>query len=134
MRTVYPVYNLEAIEKEWGLLVPFFSRLVDDHMSLDDIWGHLESGEWHLWIDDVDGEIVSIAVTSFIYYPQYTALRIILTAGSETDWAAATEFLENVAKANRCDTVEILGRKGWERALKSRGFEFQNITLRKRLR
>ena len=134
MKVVYPILNADKITEEWGEIAPFFDNLVDRHMGLDDVYASLMDGRWTLWVNYVDGVLSSIATTTFIYYPKFTTLRIILCAGAETNWADATEFLEEVAKANSCDTLEVLGRKGWERALRSRGFDFQNITLSKRLR
>lgn len=133
MKIVYPLLSMGAIDDVWGTVSNILKTTEDNHLDLEDVYSRLETGEWTLWISKVETIIVSAAVTSFIYYPKYTALRIVLCAGSDTNWAEATAYLEEVAKHNGCETLEVLGRKGWERALRSRGFEFQNITLSKRL-
>lgn len=133
MKVVYPMLSIDAVDTVWPSVYPLLKNTADTHLDVDDVYYRLENGDWTLWISKVEGIIVSAAVTSFIHYPKYTAFRIILCAGSGTNWADATEYLEEVAKHNGCEALEVLGRKGWERALRSRGFEFQNITLNKRL-
>lgn len=133
MKTVQPVLNWDMIENEWGTFAPFFSKLVSPQLNLEDIYSFLHAGTWTLWVTRQHNEINSVAVTAFIHYPRYTALRIILTSGGNTDWPEGTSELEDFASANGCSAVEVMGRKGWERVLAERGFEFQHITLTKRL-
>lgn len=137
MRAIQPIYNLNILEDpvRGPQILDLLSLHVSEFLTLEDIEDKLYHGDWTLWVDldDDTGELKSIAVTSFENYPRFTALRIILTSGDGTDWPEATAYLERFAIVNGCETIEILGRKGWERALAPRGFTFQNITLRKRL-
>jgi hypothetical protein len=130
-----PVYNIDAINHHWSNIEGILDRLVDEKLNKDDIYNLVSSGEWVLWIAMIPEtkEITTTVITSFIYYPQITNLRIVLLSGDNEDWSMGIEILEDFARANQCHDVEILGRKGWERTLKDRGYEFQNVTLSKRI-
>lgn len=130
-----PVFDLDAINAHWSSIEGLLNRVVDDKVSLDDIHHLVCEGEWVLWLCIVPDtrEITTVVVTTFIQYPKVKNLRIVLLSGDDEDWAFGIEVFEDFARNNLCHSVEILGRKGWERALKSSGYEFQNITLSKRI-
>lgn len=130
-----PVYSLEAVDNHWSNIDHLLDRLVDDKIDKDDIYKMISSGEWVLWLCVVpDSNLVTtVVVTSFIHYPKKTNLRIILLAGDDEDWSFGIQIIEDFARANQCHDIEILGRKGWERTLRDRGYEFQNVTLSKRI-
>lgn len=133
--TLLPVFNTAAIDQHWIKLEKLFERIVDEKVSLTDIYNLVSTGEWVLWVCQVPetGEITAVVVTTFIQYPQIQTLRIIFLSGDNEDWSFGIGVFEDFARINKCHDVEILGRKGWERTLKDRGYEFQNVTLSKRI-
>ena len=134
MNTLSPVMNLEVLAERSNEIQTLLERVEDRHVKVEDMELHVRSGEWLLWlVTDEDQCLHALAITTFVYYPQLTAFRIIFTAGDNEDWASRMGELETFAATNGAQEVEVLGRKGWERVLRDRGFEFQNITLSKRI-
>lgn len=130
-----PVFNTEAIDQHWSEVGVLLERIVDEKVGHDDIYNLISTGEWILWLCQIPetGEITTVIVTTFIQYPKIKNLRIIFLSGDDEDWSFGIETFEDFARINKCHDVEILGRKGWERTLRDRGYEFQNVTLRKRI-
>jgi hypothetical protein len=130
-----PVFNTEAIDQCWSNIEGLLERIVDEKVGLQDIYKLISTGEWVLWLCQVPDteEITSVVITTFIAYPRVKNLRIIFLSGDDEDWSYGIEVFEDFARINKCHDVEILGRKGWERTLRDRGYEFQNVTLRKRI-
>jgi len=89
------------------------------------------SGEWSLLsINDNDKPVV-LATVAYNYYPNSTSLNLILLAGGSDHWSTLMVQLEEIARSNGCNEIEISGRKGWQRVLPD--YEFSHITLRKSL-
>lgn len=130
-----PVFDIAAIDEHWPNIEGLLNRIVDESVGLTDIYKLIASGEWVLWLCMVpeSREITTVVVTTFIQYPQVKNLRIIFLSGDDEDWAHGIGVFEDFARNNLCHAIEILGRKGWERTLRDSGYEFQNITLRKRI-
>lgn len=132
---VLPIFDIDAIDTHWPAIEGLLDRIVDEKVGLTDIYRLVTSGEWVLWLGVIPAtrEITFFVITSFVQYPQVKNLRIIFLAGDDEDWSNGIEVLEDFARNNLCHAVEVTGRKGWERTLKDSGYEFQNITLSKRI-
>ena len=134
MNYLSPITNMEVVAARAEEIQDLLERVEDRHVMVKDMEAHVRSGEWLLWLVTDEAQVIhALAITTFVYYPRLTAFRIIFTAGDNEDWANRMGELETFAAANGAAEVEVLGRKGWERVLKARGFEFQNITLTKRI-
>lgn len=132
---LHPVFDANAIDHYWPLVAPLLDRVADHKVHVDDMYSFVTDGSWILWvcqIPDTD-EITSVIITEFIEYPQVTNLRVIFLSGDDEDWAYGMSVFEDFARINQCHDVEVLGRKGWERVLKSRGFKLNHITLSKEI-
>lgn len=127
---VRPILNLEWIRDNWDGIGSLLQAATDDRCTLEDIYSNLWTGEYTLWCARSDVDEV-YAITSFIHYPTATDLRVIFTAGSSPSWPPLIEQLEEFARANDCDAVEVMGRKGWAKVLPT--YEFSHITIRKKL-
>ena len=127
---VHPILNLEWIEDKWDEIGAVLETATDDRCTLEDILERILDGEYTLWASS-SPVIDAYAVSSFIYYPNRTDLRIIFTAGSAPQWLPLIEQLEDFARTNNCDAVEVMGRKGWAKVLPT--YEFSHITIRKKL-
>lgn len=93
---------------------------------LEDIISLSEQGKMHIWnIPNTD----TMAVTEFVQYPRKKRLRVILLAGS-FDKEVVT-FFETLAKAMTLDGIEVIGRKGWVRALKPFGYHEASVNVLK---
>ena len=92
---------------------------------------------FHLWEISNDGKVVALASTRSINYGSFSSLHIITLANVATDedirWEDyQEEALEPVIKMAReagLDRIEVTGRRGWVRKLKSIGWKEQYITM-----
>lgn len=127
--------SIQAIDKNWSDITNYLERLVDEKCSLEDMYNKITDGDWHLWVatDYDSNEIYAVAITAFIEYPRSTNLRMIFVSGDGENWPIALKVFEHFALVNDCHEVEVLGRKGWERVLRDRGYELKSVTLRKRI-
>lgn len=132
---LYPVFNAQAIDNIWPVAEHLLKRVEDHKVHLSDMYEFVRQGVWMLWVCQIPdtNEITSVIITEFIEYPQVTNLRVIFLSGDDEDWAYGMSVFEDFARINQCHDVEVLGRKGWERVLKSRGFKLNHITLSKEI-
>jgi hypothetical protein len=133
--SLLPINRTDAIDALWPSIEEKLERVADDKVHVSDIYDFVIDGVWMLWACQVPetSEITSVVVTEFINYPQVTNLRVIFLSGDDEDWAYGMSVFEDFARINKCHDVEVLGRKGWERVLKDRGFKLNHITLSKRI-
>ena len=123
-----PILEPNTINNLWPTISPLLDRLVDEKVSMDDIYDLMMNRRWLLWVNT---DLSTVIVTEFIYYPQVTNLRIVLLAGDDVDWSEGIHVFEGFARINGCHSVEILGRKGWQRVLKDQNYRLSHITLSK---
>lgn len=133
--SLLPLVEPTAIDNLWPQIAPLLERVADNRVTVDDIYNLVVDKRWTLWLCQVPDtlEITSVVITEFIEYPQVTNLRVIFLSGDDEDWAYGMGVFEDYARINQCHEVEVLGRKGWQRLLKSRGFNLNFITLSKRI-
>ena len=128
---IHTITNLQYIEDNWEAIAEILEPTTDNRCTLQNVYDNLMNGEWSLLsINDNDKPVV-LATVSYIYYPNSTSLNIILLAGGADNWSTLMVQLEEIARSNGCDEIEITGRKGWQRVLPD--YEFSHITLRKSL-
>ena len=83
----------------------------------------------HLWSSPT-----GCMVTLFVEYPLSRTLHIWLLGGDfEQVYTDHAETLDKWAKDNQCDQIVVNGRKGWERRLKNRGYDFKAVILIKEI-
>ena len=94
-------------------------------VSIDDIFFHVLQGIKQLWIvSDDKYKPMAAAITEINNYPQKRVMRILMLAGSGLDiWCEELEnkFVEFAHKW-QAKSIEVIGRKGWERQLKQYGY------------
>ena len=102
----------------WKDCVPFLEKAIDDTYSIDDIYKNIEKDLFQLWIS-WNGEVECAVVTEMAQYPQKKILRYFLAGGKNLDrWLTKIQTrIEEFAKRNGCQTVEVAGRKGWSKKL-----------------
>lgn len=128
---IHTITNLQYIEDNWKAIAEILEPTTDNRCTLQNVYDNLMSGEWSLLsINDNDKPVV-LATVSYIYYPNSTSFNLILLAGGSDNWSSLMVQLEEIARSNGCNEIEITGRKGWQRVLPD--YEFSHITLRKSL-
>lgn len=109
------------------------SHLVDDALSYgngeywaEDILAACSSGDMQLWATDK-----SFAVTTLIVYPRRVTCLIALAGGDLDDLRQSLPLVEEWARHQGCDGIEVMGRKGWLKALPD--YQQAQVHLRKDL-
>jgi len=130
-----PLFETGAINNLWPTIENLLTRVTDEKVGVSDVYDFVIDGRWMLWVCQIPDtlEITSVLVTEFIHYPQVCNLRVVFLSGDDEDWAYGIAVFEDFARINGCHEVEILGRKGWERVLRDKGFSLNHITLSKRI-
>lgn len=130
-----PLCETGAIDNLWPTIEHMLERVTDEKVGVSDVYDFVIDGRWILWVCQIPDtlEITSVLVTEFIHYPQVCNLRVVFLSGDDEDWAYGIAVFEDFARINGCHEVEILGRKGWERVLRDKGFSLNHITLSKRI-
>ena len=128
--TQIPVEDLEFI---WSQVKPQIEKALDGSYSSYDILEYIKQNRMQLWISWNDG-IEASFVTEVCDYPQLRVLRWVLAGGSNMEsWLdLVTSKVEDWAKRNNCQRLEIVGRKGWTKVL--RDYEPQAVYFVKELK
>lgn len=99
----------------WDQAAALIQQALDyqDTHSLIDVYNSLQSGSAQLWCGDH-----SVIVTELVDYPRKRACRIWLAAGNRAELInKMLPDIETWAAAERCKSIEIVGRRGWARIL-----------------
>ena len=128
--TQVPVEDLEFI---WSQVKPQIEKALDGSYSSYDILEYIKQNRMQLWISWNDG-IEASFVTEVCDYPQLRVLRWVLAGGSNMEsWLdLVTSKVEDWAKRNNCQRLEIVGRKGWTKVL--RDYKTQAVYFVKELK
>lgn len=128
--TQVPVEDLEFI---WSQVKPQIEKALDGSYSSYDILEYIKQNRMQLWISWNDG-IEASFVTEVCDYPQLRVMRWVLAGGSNMEsWLdLVTSKVEDWAKKNNCQRLEIVGRKGWTKVL--RDYEPQAVYFVKELK
>lgn len=129
---VYGVLSSE-IDSVWKECVPHLTRALeysDNKYSLEHIKSSLESRSMQLWVYLKD-DIKACMVTQLVNYPTKRVCLILFLGGSLMhEWVRFMNLIEEWARSNRCEAIEIYGRPGWAKVL---GWEQIHVVLRKNL-
>ena len=96
-------------------------------MNFNDVLEYIKKGEFQFWSSEN-----SCVVTTIDIFPQLKQLTVVIGAGDlkEID-DVIRPVVETWAKHIKCDTMLIMGRPGWQRALD--GYRRTAVVLEKRL-
>ena len=112
-----------------------FQRVLEhnhEEMSLEDIKLYLDTGQMQLFVANTEKEIVGLVTTEVVDYPRHSSLNIAHCAGDcFENWVEFEPLLQSHAKRNKCKTMELDGRRGWEKKLSPLDYQFKSIKLHK---
>jgi len=106
---------------------PMLQRALDrgqGQFTLGDIKDRVMEGELQLW----HGEGYA-AVTEVLNYPQRRVVLVHLAGGDLAPLVEAEGDLVKFARAVEATGIEIIGRKGWVKALRDRGYQETAVHL-----
>lgn len=96
--------------------------------TFEDVAEGIASGRMQLWPAE-DG----CCVTEILTYPQRKVLNGAICGGDMDRVLDMIPAIEEWARLQGCDCVEITGRRGWTRALGPLGYRDAAVVLRKDL-
>ena len=118
-----------ALKRAWPWLEAAL-HAEDDRplLSMDDVVADLEARRAHLWV----GENAAL-VTTITDYAQERVIECWLAGGDMKEILAMTPPIEDWARRVGCTQVQVMGRKGWVRALSPQGYHHYATSVRKLL-
>lgn len=121
--------EIEGLEHVTKFREPIERALAYGHgqMKFNDVLDYIKSGEFQFWSSEN-----SCVITTIDMFPQLKQLTVVIGAGDlkEID-DVIRPVVETWAKNIKCDTMLIMGRPGWERALD--GYRRTAVVLEKKL-
>jgi len=81
-----------------------------------DVLDSAARGESQVWVQYLDGLPAAVVVTAIDVYPTARrVLKVMLAAGRDARrWRPHIQTaLESFGRKNQCDSLEIIGRRGW---------------------
>ena len=93
--------------------------------DLNDVRKGIKSGFYDLWVVMEEDRVVAALTTRVVAYPQCKSLALDWIGGSRMrEWLPqAQKVMTKFAKENGCIQLEGYGRKGWDRWLRTYGWE-----------
>jgi hypothetical protein len=108
----------------WPTLEPEITKALEhgiDELTAFDVCRQALDNKIQVWATiDQDNKIVCTTTTRILPYESTKVLQIITCTGSGRQWKEFYEqhrAVEDFAKANGCSSVQVWGRKGWQRNL-----------------
>lgn len=120
------------------IALPFIQSALEQtagELTLEEILADVANRKRHLWLIKLEDEFLAGVVTQM--YSTQSGLKIgeITMAGGK-DYAAWSHFSDTIGqffKAQGCKIMRVIGRDGWEKLLKPKGFAKKHIILDKEL-
>ena len=116
----------QEILDQWNILGPHVESALEHsvgEMSSFDLALLAMVEKAHVWCTvDTNGNMSSVIVTRFVEYARSKTLLFHTCGGTVEEWDAWTShhvIFENFAKNNGCKSIQIWGRRGWERTLRN---------------
>lgn len=114
-----------AVPKVWREVRPFIERALAEgagHFAPEDIRAALLRRDMQLWIvRRPDRSAAGALVTEIVAYPRLKVCRLVLAAaadGGREDWLPWRRFVEDWARVQGCQAMELYGRPGWARIVR----------------
>ena len=123
-----------AVESVWGSVKNLITKTNDDVLNDNDIKGYLLNGDYTLWvaIDEESKDVVAAMTTEFAYYPRDKVCRVVTLAGERMkEWIGNLDMVEDWAKEQGCNYLDMYGRRGWIKVLQD--WKEDSVLLRKKL-
>ena len=83
---------------------------------------HAMNGQMHVWIYVDQNKITSAFATRFLIFDNCKSLQIMTCGGAVADWEitqSVHSIFEQFAKKNKCQNIQIWGRKGWVKRMEN---------------
>lgn len=134
-RLALPVRSAD-VETSWKQVEPFIDAALARggyRHSLDEVRTKCRDRDAQLWVGLGPSGLEAVAVTEIAAYPGAKVARVwIFSATDAPDWIANhLGAIEEWARAEGCEQLEMSGRLGWQRRLP--GWSAREIIMTKEL-
>lgn len=121
----------------WEWVKPMLSRAIEmnrGEFTLADIYQRIQDRDMQLW-GIHNGEIKACFVTEVIQYPRKKYVRGVILGGDNMEnWLQLmADSMDEFARQQGANGVELLGRRGWVKALKKHGYSEYETVISKEL-
>jgi hypothetical protein len=105
--------------------------------TVDDIVRFIINGQMQLWVifSPEEQKAYGHVITEVKQYPQCKMLIIQYCAGEHNHMQFVEDkmydVLDDFAKNTQCAGIELIGRPGWGKHVKKRGYEVQSVMYQK---
>lgn len=128
----------EQVENVWPLADSYIKRAVEHGgplVTLEDVRDGVFSGRTQLWLVWDDSREAADRCRAAIVTDKVRDVCLIRSLGGEgmDEWLHLIGRLEDWARSVGCKSLIVDGRPGWEKALKSFGYERRWVVLNKEL-
>lgn len=124
------VVTPDMLDNFWPLVVPLLIPALEiaGEDTIEDIYPQLKANKKLLWISfDDDLGVYGAAVTSIVQHSKKKVLFLEYLGALPNTMVRCFEDAKDMftkwAKHHDCDSIELYGRKGWERVLKDSGYK-----------
>jgi hypothetical protein len=98
----------------------------------EDVEKDVLAGNAYLWLAIESGSVLATAVTKVTTEPDHRLCTLVACSGQDWEhWGHLIADLENYAKAEGCQRMEICGRPGWIKRLPD--YRTVKVVIRKEL-
>lgn len=124
------------VDSAWSLCEPWIGEsLARGHvpMATESVRRAIARAELQLWIVSIRGEPVAAFVTEIRVMDYGKGLWVVACGGTGMrEWLPEVEStLQGFARDKGCDHIQMSGRRGWLREMKSYGWRETSISMRK---
>jgi len=131
-------FFIDAEHRHWSQARPWLEKAcneADGWWTIEALEQLLRDGKALLWVLAQDGEPIAAVVTTLCDWDGREVAEILVTGGTGILAGIADHFwkIEHWAKSHGAREIMLRGRRGWVKALKSRGYDEIAVTLRKAL-
>jgi hypothetical protein len=87
---------------------------------------------WILWDKEDKNQYYGVVVTEILQRPLKRCLNIRIMTGHHRDkWQHLIKNIEKFAWDNKCDSMELIARPGWQKDLSKYGYQRTHVVLEK---
>lgn len=130
--------NPNDLDFYWNVVSEYIESALehtDNEIGLHDIQSDIANRERQLWIIKHDDRYIAAIVTQIYSYNSGIKIGEITIAGGKDHhlWDHFTDVVGKWFQDQGCKFIDIIGRPGWQRLYKDRGFKTAYVQLRKKL-
>ena len=122
--------DIECVDVFWDKVKNWVYKVVvqsNGRHTLDSTYKLLKQGTMTMFLITNKKKLCAVYVVQKVYYPAKIVLGILFCGGSKVikEVKKIEKFFLNYAKEQKCDGLEIIGRKGWDRIIKNNNLKFK---------